>query len=549
MAAYPIPNPQYGIYNQNNFTKNPTGQDGLTLDTAKLYFLQFPNAQTTQTEYLHDIGVSGSATFEGPVTFNDTVTYNQDIEYTQNVLVDGDVTIIGNTLCETGTFQDVLTCEKGIDISTSPYGITFPDNTTQTTAFVEANYAQLNTDNTFLAPYQQTFEGNSSTGNTNAPIKITNGVPNKYCTLYLDANGSDVTLYTNQNPGGGLTVKGANTQSFTMNPMAVQDGTGCQFLNPVDMNGSSLSGLLNVYSDNTTITFRDSLVNPMLQLTTTGHTSYENLNMNYNDISNVDNVSFASSGSGSTASLQNNVNQNGGTFFVLSTNQGLSIAINGVERTRYDGTNIQFYNPVILPTGSTGITQPVGTNNTTLATTEFVISNIPTPQSLANYAQLNTATAQTFTGPNYFTGGLYTGGKVVSNTQQLTFSSTFSMNTFLLTNCTLVSGSAQQTVSYPFAIIGAWFSNPFTISINTYVSVGDPLVDLQFQQTPFQFWPPNPASGTIVGQTNTGQTNVFNYTWGLYSGIPYIQIFMAYNVGTGSVVTFNFASLGYINVK
>jgi len=571
MAAYPIPNPQYGIYNQNNFTKNPTGQDGLTLDTAKLYFLQFPNAQTTQTEYLHDIGVSGSATFEGPVTFNDTVTYNQDIEYTQNVLVDGDVTIIGNTLCETGTFQDILTCEKGIDISTSPYGITFPDNTTQTTAFVEANYAQLNTDNTFLAPYQQTFAGNASTGISTAPIKITNGVTNEYCTLYLDANGSDVTLYTNQNPGGGLTVKGANTQSFTMNPMAVQDGTGCQFLNPVDMNGSSLSGLLNVYSDNTTITFRDSAVNPMLQLTTTGHTSYENLDMNTNTITNASSIKtpvfyvgdygqvtnqtslnpfivvFANTYSNAGNSAQFYFQINNTSNVPVSPLQIFSDRINSLVDLNMNSNDISNANLLT----STATTQTYPNNTTSIATCEYVttaINNV-TPQDLSNYAQLNTATAQTFTGSNNFTGGLYTGNKTVSNTQQLTFSSTFTMNTFLLTNCTLISGSAQQTVSYPFAIIGAWFSNPFTISINSYVPVGDPLIDLQFQQTPFQFWPPNPASGTIVGQTNTGQTNVFNYTWGLYSGIPYIQIFMAYNVGTGSIITFNFASLGYINVK
>ena len=106
-------------------------------------------------------------------------------------------------------------------------------------------------------------------------------------------------------------------------------------------------------------------------------TSGSTINMSTNDIINVDNVSFASSGSSSVASFQNNVNQNGGTYFVLSTNEGYSIAINGVEKTRYDGTNCQFFSPVILPTGSTAITQPDSTSNTTIATTAFVKANTP----------------------------------------------------------------------------------------------------------------------------------------------------------------------------
>ena len=159
MAAYPIYQPQFGIYNPNNFSKQPTTGDALTVDTAKLYFLQFPNAQTSQTEYLHSIGVGSDATFNGPVVFNETVTYNQDIEFLANVIVDGTATVTGNLLCDTtATVSGILTCETGIDISVSG-GLTFPDNTTQTTAFIEANYAQLNTDNAFLAGFTQTFNG------------------------------------------------------------------------------------------------------------------------------------------------------------------------------------------------------------------------------------------------------------------------------------------------------------------------------------------------------------------------------------------------------
>jgi hypothetical protein len=102
------------------------------------------------------------------------------------------------------------------------------------------------------------------------------------------------------------------------------------------------------------------------------------LNLSYNDISYVSQLQFQSNGSSPTANFENNVSQNGGFYFVLSMNQGYSIAINGTERTRYDGTYCQFFDPVILPTGSTAVTQPVGTNNTTLATTAFVQSVVPT---------------------------------------------------------------------------------------------------------------------------------------------------------------------------
>ena len=41
MAQYPVYQPQFGIYNPNNFSKQPTSGDALTVDTAKLYFLEY----------------------------------------------------------------------------------------------------------------------------------------------------------------------------------------------------------------------------------------------------------------------------------------------------------------------------------------------------------------------------------------------------------------------------------------------------------------------------------------------------------------------------
>lgn len=253
MAAYPISKPQYGIYNPNNFSKQTSSGDALTVDTGKLYFLQFPNAQTSQTEFLHSIGVSSDATFEGPVIFNDSVVYNQDIEFNSDVIVDGTATIGGNLLCDTtATISDLLTCETGIDISVSG-GITFPDNTTQTTAFIEANYAQLNTDNTFLSPFIQTFEGiDTGINGTNAPLRFSNSVTDEYGSLFVDPSTStDLTVYSNQSLGG-LTVRNINGYSYTCNPIA---GNIANFKNPISsdfgLTGQSLT--INTTGDDTYI--------------------------------------------------------------------------------------------------------------------------------------------------------------------------------------------------------------------------------------------------------------------------------------------------------
>ena len=74
----------------------------------------------------------------------------------------------------------------------------FPDNTQQTTAFIEANYAQLNTDNTFLSPYIQTFQGATGPSGGTAPLRIA-GNNNEYISFYIDPTPElDATLYSAQ---------------------------------------------------------------------------------------------------------------------------------------------------------------------------------------------------------------------------------------------------------------------------------------------------------------------------------------------------------------
>jgi len=466
MAAYPIPNPQYGIYNPNNFSKQTSNQDALTVETGKLYFLQFPNAQTTQTEFLHSIGVASDATFNGPVTFNETVTYNTDIEFTANVTVDGDATLLGNFLGETGTFQDVLTCEKGIDISVAPYGITFPDNTTQTTAFIEANYAQLNTDNIFLAPYKNVFQGNNSTNATNAPLQISNVDNSDNVSLYIDPSPTvDLTLYSAQS-NGGLTVRNP-TASFTLNPVTISPGVvGARSLNPIDMNDNYITGASYVTSpffnvgangqiscdpnnNPTILVIRNSSTNPSaqiyFQMFNSGGTAYSPMNISSSSVScniplNLTNGSDINMGTGSDlalgansitgtgtinantynintygkidqtganngtviannapyvngaqATIAFNLNGPGGVVNPLKIyNDGLNCTvninmnnanINGINTlTGYAGGNITLgsyinmnsNNILNCGSGSTAYTQPIGTSNTSIATTAYV---------------------------------------------------------------------------------------------------------------------------------------------------------------------------------
>lgn len=607
MAQYPIYNPQYGIYNQNNFSKQTSGSDALTVDTGKLYFLQFPNAQTTQTEFLHSIGVASDATFNGPVIFNDTVTYNTDIEFLTNVTVDGDATVQGNFLGETATFGDVVTCEKGIDISVAPYGITFPDNTTQTTAFIEANYAQLNTDNTFLAPYVQTFQQNNTTGNTSAPVQIINVDNNDNIALYIDPSaGNDLTLYSNQATGG-LTVRNPNA-SFTLNPVVITAGiVGAQTTNPIDMNGYNLLGLNNVYADGASMTFNDSTNSPMLLLTNGGHTSYENLNMNNNTITNATSVSSplylvgANGQIGNSASLnpqiltirntalnnttpqiyfQINDSSNNATspMQILWDNVNFRAPIGGIDSTVLNvaGTgitvgavplkvntintngqpNVTFSagidmganNIINCGSGSTGTTASVGDNSTKLATTAFVQANTP---STANFAQLTTTSQQTFTGPNNFTGTLQSGGVLVATVNNLPYNISTTISNYTVNgsidHITLNSGFSQQTTNYPSNNTSTFFSNPFTITINSTVPYGNQLFYIQFNQDPMPNFPPQNDGDTIMGTSSTGQVNSFGYAWG--RGLSNQAIFgvtMGYNVGVGSVITFNLASLGLI---
>jgi microcystin-dependent protein len=122
--------------------------------------------------------------------------------------------------------------------------IQFTDGSKQSTAFVEANYAQLNSNNLFLQPFTNTFEGNNSSSALIAPLVISNSQTSNKASLYIDdANNLDATLYSNQTDGG-LTIRNAGGNSFTVAPLAPNNTA--TFANPISCGAFALSaGAIN----------------------------------------------------------------------------------------------------------------------------------------------------------------------------------------------------------------------------------------------------------------------------------------------------------------
>ena len=177
-ASYLPPTSSSAMFDSTSFNR---GNEALTYQTALDNFLSYPQAQGT--ENLKTTNISGLTTL------------------TNDLIING----MGNFL-------------------------QFPDSTQQTTAFVEANYAQLNTDNTFLAPYIQTFQGSTAPNGTTAPLRIA-GNNSEYISLYIDPTPNlDATLYSAQITGG-LTISNSGGNSFTMTPSAPNNTA--YFSNPI----------------------------------------------------------------------------------------------------------------------------------------------------------------------------------------------------------------------------------------------------------------------------------------------------------------------------
>ena len=441
MSVQPPPSNTSGNYNPTDWTNGNQFVDEAYISEN---FLSYPSAQGQET--LADTIISGTLTAQSPATFSDLATFNNgiDISTTAGVKFSDDTV-------QTTAFIEANYAQLNTDNTfLAPYvqkfasGITFGDDTTQTTAFIEANYAQLNTDNTFLAPYQNTFAGNASTGNANAPIKLTNGVAGEYATLYLNPSvGEDITLYTNQTTNGGLTVRNP-TNSYTINPATI-NGTNnwANFLNPinsslginagyVNINGTS-SSTLNVYAPSSTINYTQisqqngsssviansywagSSGGIYFELKSDSTNYYSPFNITSGLVQCLPTLTCSSAINSPQYNLSTSVGGSGINFKYYASGVA-SMNILGVDTFAIQNTGnnimtfnyyeINAYKDINMNNNDINNCNSVNSSGTlNLTGTSVLINGSPIP-STAGFAILNTATVQTFTGQVNFTSPL-----------------------------------------------------------------------------------------------------------------------------------------------
>jgi hypothetical protein len=583
MAAYPIPNPQYGIYNPNNFSKQSSDQDALTIETGKNYFLQFPNAQTTQTEYLHSIGVGSDATFNGVVTFNDTVTYNTDIEFTADVLVDGMATVMDNLLCEsTATITDTLTCEGGIDIPTVGKGLTFPDNTTQTTAFIEANYAQLNTDNTFLPTFTNNFNGNVNlNGITNGITQLSGNNSTLLATTAFVQDAVQVSgVQVTDSP---LLWSGANTWQYNSGtpgtlPYSYPYGmsniwnlSGGQGDCNIVANGGGNGGWSNAFriycvQNNQTGTQLTTLT-PQFQLSNDGSAAFirDGLNVNAQNITGIGalggnggNITCNSNlliGTGNVLNMSDN-NIIGLNNLSVTTGQTLSI-VDGVTNimtfntsgiNSYENITMNASNLVMNSNNITGINQLTGVGLGNISITsglDFIYGSglnmrngglLNIGSGSTAYTQLPTSNDTSIATTAYVTTAV---NAVASN-----------IPVYTTTTLTLTAGGSMTPVTvyttcYTSGGYATFVSGAFSITLNNYFIS----LQLNWAAAPWNGYPPGGLQGKFLNAyCSTNQTN-YSCSF-LMGGAPTYQLQILLPTGApttnGTNYAFNLQSIGGI---
>lgn len=351
----------------------------------------------------------------------------QGTETLATTIVSGELTVQNNS-----TFADLATFNNGIDITTTA-GIKFSDTTVQTTAFVEANYAQLNTDNIFLPTFTNTFNGSVDLG-TNA-IATTQASGNNSTLVATTAFVQDAVQVSGVQVGDSpLLWSGSNTNQYNAGTVATLANTypyglsqlynisgGTEEFSLVANNGqagsqdnafriyciqgnqtgsqiTALTPQLILSNNGTSMQVKDGINIPLGQTY-----SINNVNI-LNPYSTTVQMNSAISTALTPYALINGQQFTGTPTLQTTPTAGIS-SPSAIANLQYI-TN-QGFAPLASPalTGTpTAPTQPLGDNSTAIATTAFVLANSDPAPDLTNYAQLNTATAQTFTGTVNFTG-------------------------------------------------------------------------------------------------------------------------------------------------
>lgn len=541
MAAYPKPTGNSGTFNNQSFN-NPDNAGGLTVEEGLKYFVSYPVTQSpsnitannfTTTGFLN---VAGTSQFGGDATFIGGATITGPLSFSDNIIVEGTVTVDQALLAlTTAEIDGELTVNNNIILDYDPAFptiktyIQFSDNTIQDTAFIEANYAQLNTANEFLTGFTQTFSGpvilngNTTLGtglnmNTNS-ISGVNIVSSNSLTLTSPV----LPLVAGNNTGMGQTVGLMyinNNTPYVNNPsfsFALQGASGFQ-------------SILNLTPDG-------SALNSSLDMTNFGITSCSSINATTgNYITTIsppdgDNTTKIATTAWVTANSASPVLTNYAqlTYPTLQTFTGSMFFSGTVNFSTVNTVNSAILSGATLQGSCRGFTQTFGSNTTELATTAFV----------ANATPINTL-------------GIGLSVYTVTDPGRCTFPSAALQET-------------QQTNSTGTAY-ASFFSSPFvfnTVNVGGVPVAGsssgitpltNPILVLQLSKLP---WPnafgSTPATGwfTLIGSStnSSGTTSVsipcaFASTGASPSGITLLYIGSAYNVGNGCSVTVTLASLG-----
>jgi hypothetical protein len=334
----------------------------------------------------------------------------------------------------------------------------------------------------------------------------------------LNTNGNTIssgTINAGAISGSGLTTTGnITTASNGLGGTSVFNDTVCNF-NSISCGGNITAGSFTTSGG---INVNNSNIN---NVNTLNGTSGGTLTLG---TQNSTNVQIA--GGALTAGSSLGINSANGTCVFnyytannltmnLSANETLLISNSGASIMTFSSSeidanknlNMNSNNIINIGSGSTGVTQAVGTNNTTLATTAFVMTN----------------------GPIYTT-------------------STFTNNTAVCPNASITPSPCSVISTYIAQTNVANFNNVnFTINVINNPLFVISLCNLVFNVTPFPNSPPNPASGqTTILYNNTNTIYSTQYQWNSSSSLT-IQIPVA--LGTlssfnGVSFTMNLANLG-----
>ena len=445
-ASYLPPTSKSATFDSTSFNR---GSEALTYETALNNFLSYPNAQGT--EDLKITNISRLTTL------------------TNNLVIDG-----------SGNY------------------IQFPDLSQQTTAFIEANYAQLNTDNVFQAPYKQTFQGSNNSTGVNCPFQITNVDNGEQMSMYVDKNANvDMTLYSGQT-NGGLTVRTA-TNSFTINPISTNIAG---FINPIDLATNAISNTSSIGFNNGTYTssITQSGVNLNIVSTssgvvsinpagstqvgnltalgsytstngnvtlTNGNLTLTNGTMNGQAISSDTSITATTSVNGNTLTATTGITTTNGDIFVggeatfakNSNLTGTSLSTTGLYLGRNIDGNNEFDIIAINPT-STNALSIYGTQNGTIDTTTIPVLKIQNNLAYMNNNLLATSNQLA----TYYSTALNTSTSYYINEGSFQYNISYSSSGQKIFTPTGTNISIVPNVNYPTNTLTITFTTPLSIT-------------------------------------------------------------------------------------